>query len=445
MAIGATGPAPNQIAATAHNGKLQTNLELEKGPRQIARRNARPHRSQTKTDGANNVVSIFDYTGDHTGPTGAPGSGLSGVQGPMGPTGTSAAGTAPKGATAEKRCAKEASFKKQQRPNAPQPNPDTQHALDFFDDFFGSGKRHLTAIKKSTVKDGAPIIKARHFGAADREGQQKFITEYGAAGFDIYFGPNPIKGTLHKKATKNDVAEATHLWIDLDPRPNEPLEAERATMLALLTTNLPQGVPRPNRVIDSGRGFWGYWKLAAPQPVDGSKNSVNGPLTDAVERYGRGIEQAFGEHFADGCRNIDRIARLPGTINTKTGRQARVLREFSHEEQYDIETFPRTTKSEDKEAKADPSTASGPYEPVTRDAPELAKLEPIWVTRIFDGDVDGKYQKDRSRLAFAVACELVRTGIDDKFIARVLMTTLCGAHVQESPAYRLGRTHSSRP
>ena len=59
MAIGATGPAPNQIAATAPND-AQTNLALEKGARQIARRNARPHRSQTKTDGAKNVVSIFD-------------------------------------------------------------------------------------------------------------------------------------------------------------------------------------------------------------------------------------------------------------------------------------------------------------------------------------------------------------------------------------------------
>ena len=49
-------------------------------------------------------------------------------------------------------------------------------------------------------------------------------------------------------------------------------------------------------------------------------------------------------------------------------------------------------------------------------------------------------RSDRSRLAFAVACELVRSGIDDEFIARVLMTTKCGAHVQESPAYRLPRT-----
>ena len=84
-------------------------------------------------------------------------------------------------------------------------------------------------------------------------------------------------------------------------------------------------------MIDSGRGFWGYWKLDKPAPVDGSQNNVNGPLTETVECYGRGIEQAFGDHFADGCRNIDRIARLPGTVNTKTGRLASVLQEFSHD------------------------------------------------------------------------------------------------------------------
>ena len=82
------------------------------------------------------------------------------------------------------------------------------------------------------------------------------------------------------------------------------------------------------------------------------------------------------------------------------------------------------------------------YEPVTRDAPELTKLDAIWVTRIFDGDVDGEYQNDPSQLAFAVACELfVRTKLNDDFIARVLMTTKCGVYVQEAnPTYRLART-----
>jgi hypothetical protein len=224
--------------------------------------------------------------------------------------------------------------------------PRRSASLDFLDDLFGADKRHLVAIKRN--KDEKPDIKAHHFDADDRVGQQQFITDYSAAGFDLYFSPNPIKGTVHKKATKNDVAKARHLWIDLDPRLGESLEAERAAMLAILTTNLPRGMPRPNRVIDSGRGYWGYWKLASPQPVDGSTNNVNGPLTNSVERYGRGIEQAFGDRFADGCRNIDRIARLPGTINTKTGRLANVLSEYSHDTPHAIESFPRSVEKRDQ-------------------------------------------------------------------------------------------------
>jgi Mesyanzhinovviridae DNA primase len=338
-------------------------------------------------------------------------------------------------------CAKQHS-KKQVGPDSDHgTESDTSLSLDFLDDFFGSDKRHLVAIKKPRTKGESPIIKAHHFDAADRDGQQKFIGECSAAGFDLYFSPNPVKGTLHKKATKSDVVEARHLWIDLDPRSGESPEAERNAMLAQLTTKLPQGIPRPNRVIDSGRGYWGYWKLATPQPVDGRQNNVNGPLTEAVECYGRGIEQAFGNRFADGCRNIDRVARLPGTINRKTGKLARVLHEFSHDEPHPIENFPPSAnKPKDQEASGETFTPSEDYEPVTRDAPELAEFDAMWARRIFEGDVDGKYKNDRSRLAFAAACELVRAGLGDEFIARALMTTQCGVHVQESPARRLPRT-----
>jgi hypothetical protein len=53
---------------------------------------------------------------------------------------------------------------------------------------------------------------------------------------------------------------------------------------------------------------------------------------------------------------------------------------------------------------------------------------------------DSNHDASDPDLAFAVACELVRIGLDSSFIARVLMTTRCGAHVQENPAYRLNRT-----
>jgi len=85
----------------------------------------------------------------------------------------------------------------------------------------------------------------------------------------------------------------------------------------------------------------------------------------------------------------------------------------------------------------EPTKVKQRYEPVARDAPELVKLDAVWMTRIFEGDTDGKYQNE---LAFAVACELVRVELNDEFIARVLMTTLCGVYVQENPPYRLNRT-----
>jgi hypothetical protein len=208
-------------------------------------------------------------------------------------------------------------------------------------------------------------------------------------------------------------------------------------MLARGITNLPVGIPKPNRVIDSGRGYWLFWALDTPQPTDGK----NGQVTTTVESYGRGLEQAFGP-FADNCHNIDRIGRLPGTRNSKTHNVARVLHEYSHDTPYTIENFPRVnnrTKKADA-ARGTDDVALDKYEPVTRDAPELAKVDASWITRIFDGDTEGKYQGDRSRLAFAVACELVRLDLDDHFIARVMMTTVCGAHVQEVPHYRLPRT-----
>ena len=330
-----------------------TELETEESRRQAARRNERLYGPAKKPDAAG---TVFPFPGA-AGPTGNIGpiwnGGVQGDGKRTGPTGDAmpTGNTDAMGGSGAANPRGNTGLTGYTGPTGTQPSPDasqvkqsgTSPSLDFLEDFFGADKRHLVAIKKREGKK--PDINARHFDATDRAEQQKFITDHSNAGFDLYFSPNPIKGTLHKKATKNDVVEARHLWIDLDPRPGEPLEAERGAMLALLTTDLPQGMPRPNRVIDSGRGYWGYWRLAAPQPVDGSKDKVNGPLTEAVECYGKGIEQAFGDRFADGCRNIDRIARLPGTVNTKTGRLAHVLPNHSHDTPHAIGAFPRRPRT----------------------------------------------------------------------------------------------------
>jgi hypothetical protein len=77
------------------------------------------------------------------------------------------------------------------------------------------------------------------------------------------------------------------------------------------------------------------------------------------------------------------------------------------------------------------------YAPITRDDLESGNVDAALITRIFNGDTDGKYKND---LAFAVACNLIRLRFNEHFITRVIMTTACGAHVQEQPEYRLPRT-----
>ena len=166
--------------------------------------------------------------------------------------------------------------------------------------------------------------------------------------------------------------------------------------------SLPPGVPgRPTVTIDSGRGFWHFWKLETPQPVDGK----DGPLTARVEAFGRGLVQAYGSDFV---RNIDRIACLPGTINHKTGRRAAII-EFRAERTYDIVGF--ATNEE-------PPPHSDEERPPHRDF-DLAKLSP----RLRNLIVEGRYQdyKTPSEAIFAACVGLIREGICDEDIIAVLL------------------------
>lgn len=117
------------------------------------------------------------------------------------------------------------------------PVPDLQAATDFLDAFFGDAPWHLTAIKK---QDGQSFMRGGGtFVGKDRVRRAgSFISKHQAEGDDLYFAINPLKegielGTTRRprksdgkpmpmvKATKDDVALATHLWIDADPQPRE--------------------------------------------------------------------------------------------------------------------------------------------------------------------------------------------------------------------------------
>lgn len=132
---------------------------------------------------------------------------------------------------------------------------------------------------------------------------------------NIYFHVNPPTRDLTKKADREDIKSVDWLHIDIDPRAGEDLTEERARALALLQGKLPEGVPAPTCIIFSGGGYQGFWRLDEPIPIDGDL-----PRAEDAKRYNMQLELLFG---ADNCHNIDRIMRLPGTVNLPDARKAK--------------------------------------------------------------------------------------------------------------------------
>ena len=227
------------------------------------------------------------------------------------------------------------------------------------------------------------------------------------------------------KAAKADVASVGWLWVDVDPRIGEELEAERARILALLTTNLPKGVPPPSVTIDSGRGFWGLWRLAQPVVMPPADDPAWDAARASVEDRNRGLELAFG---ADACHNLERICRLPGTVNRKPGgRLSRIVQ--ADASVHDLLSFP---------AVPDPK-AGGAVVVAGRGAPALATDLPavpfgadgrpdlpvsdrtkMLIVQGRDPDDPGRY-KSRSEAFWAVVCDLARANVSDDLIAAVVL------------------------
>lgn len=183
--------------------------------------------------------------------------------------------------------------------------------------------------------------------------------------------------------------------------------------------------PEPTWTIYSGRGIWLFWQLAEPAPVDGK----NGEKTLAVEERGIGLEEQFGTSSidADNCRNIERIARLPGTINFKTGQLVRVLA-VDVDKRVSLEDLPRVARNKRRGTKerGEVPEKVGRVDLNTIEIPSETKaliLEPN-----FEG-----YEKSRSERQHHVTCELIREDVSDADIVSILLHYPIGEHLRKKP------------
>lgn len=137
-------------------------------------------------------------------------------------------------------------------------------------------------------------------------------------GYGVYFGvtvrnrmyePEQRVGktghpyTFYARGKAHDAQWLTCLWIDVD----EPGESGYRRCIGSLPV-------QPSIVVSSGGGWHGYWLLTEPVLLDEHHR-------DMAKLTLKGMAMTAGSDTA--VADLARIMRLPGTVNTKPGRDAR--------------------------------------------------------------------------------------------------------------------------
>ena len=185
------------------------------------------------------------------------------------------------------------------------PRGDTAAAIALLAAWHPDRLRVVTAI--SPEKRGA-------FSATFEPGQEVALARWieSRQGRDnLYYTPNTVGQPFdgYTKPTKPDIVAAVCLHVDVDPRKGEPLEVEQARILTVLRAYRF----RPSAIVFSGGGYQAFWRLKEPFALNGDESRIK-----KLESYNRQIAADLG---GDDTFNVDRILRLPGTVNVPDARK----------------------------------------------------------------------------------------------------------------------------
>jgi hypothetical protein len=143
--------------------------------------------------------------------------------------------------------------------------------------------------KRSTGHTVQTIAKAEAIASA---GFQTWLANQSARGYDVFVGMNPIKDGAYSR-TKANIKDIRHVYLDLDRKGDEALEAIRHSV----------EVPAPNFVLDTSPGkHQVVWK-------------VSGFSQDEAESLLHSLANQFGGDLA--ATDSTRVLRLPGFANRK--------------------------------------------------------------------------------------------------------------------------------
>src|SRR5579862_8603607 len=193
-----------------------------------------------------------------------------------------------------------------------EPRPASFRASDYILDNFEPTDRIALLVRNQRTSEVLQrITTAENAASGDF---QAWLRYKNANGADIYIGMNSLKPDA-KSRTKEDIETIRHLYLDIDHRGPEVLDAIRHSGL----------VPRPNYVLESSpQKFQIIWK-------------VREITRDNAESLQRAMVREFGADPA--ATDSTRVLRLPAFTNHKYEREFVVRAQAEATETYSLPDF----------------------------------------------------------------------------------------------------------
>lgn len=317
---------------------------------------------------------------------------------------------------------------------APKPDPDA--SIAFLRLLYPNGPWTLTAIHPTRINDQTGDAETHTRTYDDVDFIRRFLSDH--ASWNLYYNVNPTIEPVTKKPWIHQIAAVHYLHIDVDAIPGETPTLTRERVEPKLLHPPPGLRPVTGFNWSGGGGANGLWALAEPLIISGDTVAEREACGLKLGGYSRQIEMILGG--ADACHNIDRILRLPGTLNWPTprkiekyGRTEPVLATMALWDPgrvYPISDFvclPLETGGARQERRG--PTRHGFRAPANLERiHQVSDLGPMVRDEVKEcistgqppGALAQKWAGDRSRMILWVCCELVRAGTSDAKIYSVI-------------------------
>ena len=200
--------------------------------------------------------------------------------------------------------------------NAETPTLDLAECVQFISFWCGvTGAPHITLT--AITPDGATTTIT--FTPSDLEKAGDWIRRAQTNGRNVYFQVNETPARCATKPKKEVMIAALCRHADVDPVEDLcPYAEERDRLHRLADFVRGDPVMPPTAIVDSGNGIQFLWAI--------KREPLTPEIIERIERENRAVEAAVG---AVGTHNIDRLLRLPGTLNFPNAKKQRLGRGIS--------------------------------------------------------------------------------------------------------------------